>query len=88
MPQARRIAFVLGSIISIAVVAVIYAEAAMPLIQMGTGDMSGPFSDQIRMVEEVVPPVLALLLLGAVVYQIVGAAQDERTVNQRRPPRR
>lgn len=88
MPQALRVAFVLGSIIAIAVVAVIYVEAAMPLINLGTGSMSGPFSDQIRMVENVVPPVLGMLLLGAVVYQIVGAAQDERAVNRRRPPRR
>lgn len=88
MPFWLRLKFVFGSVVSIAMVALIYAEGAKPLIDMATGDLSGPFSSLANDIDYVVPLILALLLLGAVVYFLIGPVQRERsrTVG-RRPPR-
>jgi len=81
--------FVLASITSIAMVALIYAEAAKPLIDMGTGNgaLSGRFSVLLVRIDNLVPAVLGALLLGVLVYLVLGSARRERSVD-RRPRRR
>lgn len=87
MPVWTRLKFVAGSITAVSVVALIYATAGKELIRIGTNGSSGLFSGPIRQIDNLIPPLLGLLLLGALVYLVYGSAQEERTVRQR-PPRR
>lgn len=89
MPVWTRMKFVLAALTSCAVVGLIYATAGQELIAMGTGSgaMTGPFSTQIKQVDNLIPPLLGALMLGSVVYLVYGSAREERRVGQR-PPRR
>lgn len=79
---------VVATIVAVSAVALLYVEVALPLIEMGSGDgsMTGPFSVIITRVETMVPLVIALLLLGIVIWLVVSTVQRERSVSRRPPP--
>lgn len=82
----RALRVVVATIVAVSAVALLYVEVAVPIIDMGSGDgaFTGPFSVIVTRVETMVPLVIALLLLGIVIWMVVSTVQQERTV--RRPP--
>ena len=88
MSLLRRLQVVVATIVTIGMVGIIYAEVGTKLVNMGTGDgdSTGPFSEIISQVDTAWQLVLVVLLLGIVVWFIVGSVKEEQTV--RRRPRR
>lgn len=85
MSLLRRLQVVIATIVSIGMVGILYAEVGTKLVNMGTGDgdSTGPFSDVISQVDTVWQLVLVLILLGIVVWFIVGSVKEEQTVRRR-----
>jgi len=82
MPTWQRIGLALAYTIALLVGALLYNEVfvqgLLPLI-----NMSGTFSTPVVWLERIVPAVLLILLVAVWGWVIVGAVQDERTVNRR-----
>jgi hypothetical protein len=76
------------SLVSLAVVGVIYSEL-QPLINKATGDgvYAGFLSEQISQVNTLIPLLISALAVGIVLWFLVVGAQSER-VRQQEPPRR
>jgi len=76
------------SILSLAVVGVVYSEL-QPLIDKVTGDgvHSGFLSEQIAQMNTLIPLLIAAMAVGIVLWMLVVGAQEERT-KQRKPRRR
>ena len=83
MSTWKRIGIALLFTIALMVGALLYNEvfvgAILPLV-----DTSGTFSTPVVWLERIVPAVLLILLVTVWGWVIVGAVQDERTVNRRR----
>jgi len=82
MPTWQRIGVALAYTIALLVGALLYNEVLvqglLPLI-----NMSGTFSTPVAWLERIVPAVLLILLVAVWGWVIVGAVQDERSVNRR-----
>lgn len=81
MSFLARARVAMAALISVSVIALLYVEVAVPLINMGTGsgEFTGPFSTTISQVETMVPLVLSIMLLGiAVIWFIASNVQEEQ----------
>ena len=83
MATWRRIGVALASTLGLMVGGLLYNEVfvaeLMPII-----DMSGTFSQPVVWLNRIVPAVLLILLVAVWGWVIVGAVQDERSVQRRR----
>lgn len=83
MATFQRIGYALAATVALALVGLIYqrvfVNALYPLI-----DPNGIFSTPVVWLEQLVPVVIVMLLLAVWVWVVVGAVQDERTVDRRR----
>jgi len=86
MSFLARIRVTLAVLIATSLIGLLFVEVAQPLINMGSGDgqFSGPFSDVVTRVETVVPLVIALVLLGTVVWLLASSVQEETRRRVRR----
>jgi len=84
MSFVARIQITLATIIAVGFVGLLYIEIGLPLINMATGEFSGPFSSVANQIDTVVPLVLSLILLGMVVWLIASSVQEERRRRVRR----
>lgn len=81
MSFLARARVAMAALISVSVIALLYVEVAVPLINMGTGsgEFTGPFSTTITQVETMVPLVLSIMLLDiAVIWFIASNVQEEQ----------
>lgn len=77
-----RFSIVVGTVISVGVVAIVLqrvGETIVPRI-----DSDAPFGELAGQVQNLGPIVLSLMLLAIVVWFIVSTVQEERTVETRR----
>lgn len=88
MSLMRRLQVVAGTITTVGMVGIIYAEAGTRLVDMGTGDgdSTGPFSDVITQVDTVWQLVLVMILLGVIIWFIVSSVREEQSVRRRPRP--
>lgn len=89
MGLLARLQATIAVIVSISMVAIIYAKLQDPLISKAKsgGKWAGFMSKRVKDVDQLLPVVLALLLLGIVVWFVVSTVQSEKTKQVRQPPR-
>lgn len=85
MSQAGRIVYSIISILTLAAVALIYARPFLSMNQKLQNQYSGPYSVIGSHLKTLVPLLIGLLLLGTIVYMIVGPIQQERSAQRRKP---
>jgi hypothetical protein len=78
----RRFQIVVGTVISIGIVAVILQTVGNTVA--GSIDPDSPFGEIAGQVQTLGPLVLALLLLAILAWFLVSSVQEERTVETRR----
>jgi hypothetical protein len=83
-----RVGAVFGSLTSVGLLGVLYAEVGTRIIAIaGTGGSSEGFlSPTVDQVGTVMPYLIAVMILGILVWFVFSSAQSERAV-QRRGPR-
>ena len=91
MGMLRRLQILTASTVSIGMVAIIYARLQDTLIEPAKegGKYEGFLSQRVAEIDAVAPIVLALLLLGIVIWFMVATVQRERTERGKlkQPPR-
>jgi len=82
-----RLLYSVQAVIAIAVFGIVFAQVAMPIINMGQ-ERGGPFTSILTDMETLVPPLIGALFLFVIIWLIISGAQQERTRDQqnRRPP--
>lgn len=87
MSTWNRLRFALVATMALAGLGIVYVQVfsqrLLPLV-----DKDGMFSTPVIWLDNLVPIILATLLLAVWVWMIAGAVQDERTVDRRRVRRR
>lgn len=79
-----RIKFAFGSVVAVAMVALIYARAAKPIVDLANNEFSGFLTGTVNDLDYVIPLVLLALLLGILAWLFVSGVQKERTADVRR----
>jgi len=77
-----RFGIVVGTVVSVGVVAIVLQNVGQTIA--GRIDPDAPFGEIAGQVQDLGPIVLSLLLLAIVVWFIVSTVQEERTVETRR----
>lgn len=85
MGHFQRFGYGLFATLALGVGGIIYAEVfTTQLAPLATGAHSGPFTEQVTWLDQLVPLIIVILLLAVWLWVIAGAVQEERTVERRR----
>lgn len=80
MATWRRMVIVLVVAIGSSISGIIYYRVGRAhLFQLATGEMSGPFTPAVELLDVMVPAALTTLMLGTVAWAIAGGVQEERS---------
>jgi len=94
MSLTRRIVFTALSTISLAGLMILYSRVLLPLNTRIHERHDGPYTYVVERMVTILPPIVGLMLLGVIIFQIYGAIKKEKARNTRtlrggrRPPRR
>jgi hypothetical protein len=83
MATWQRIGVAIFFTMALAVGGLLYNEVFLQTL-LPVVDMDGQFSQPVGLLEVIIPIVLTVLLAAVWLWVIVGAVQDERSVNRRR----
>lgn len=86
MGHVRRIAYTVAAEIALAILAIIYLYAGVPLIDLAVNTHTGPFSGAVEILYTIIPAIIGILQLAIVVWLVVSPVQRQRSVS--RVPRR
>jgi hypothetical protein len=80
-----RLMYATASVIALAGLGIVYAQAGVPLINMAQR-RGGPFTTVVDSLETMMPLLIGALLLFVPIWFIISGAQQERARDRRRPP--
>jgi hypothetical protein len=88
MGLVRRGAVAAVAYISNTILAVLYVRAGRPLIDLATGQFSGPFTPAVDLRAVLVPVVIGFIYVIFAIFVLVGPIQEEKAATQQRRVRR
>jgi hypothetical protein len=83
MSTWNRLRFAFVSTVGLGILGIIYTQVFSATL-LPTIDKNGIFSTPVIWLDNIVPIIIAVLLLTVWVWVIAGAVQDERNVDRRR----